>query len=163
MECALGSVEAEQAGGAESVDGAPARLLLRPEWLTLGSHGVEATVSAVAYAGHDALVSLDLGGGSSVRAHSRRPICRRAANRVTVGVRHRAGLPGRPVTALRLTARRISPLMGGTLTAKPYREAGSGGPGLAARGAAGGQMRASSRSLAATSALLGSTWWVPSG
>ena len=89
-DCALGALEAEPAGGAEPIDGAPVRLLLRPEWLTLSDHGVEATVSAVAYAGHDALVSLDLDAGLSVRARLASPALPRRGDRVTIGVRHRA-------------------------------------------------------------------------
>jgi iron(III) transport system ATP-binding protein len=46
----------------------PARLLLRPEQLRLGGGEPNATVSAVEYFGHDALVSLKLRSGESVRA-----------------------------------------------------------------------------------------------
>ena len=90
VDCALGAVEAEAAGGATPVDGAPVRLLLRPEWLTLSEHGTNATVSAVAYAGHDALVTFGLDAGASVRARLASPGLPRRGDRVTIGVRHRA-------------------------------------------------------------------------
>jgi iron(III) transport system ATP-binding protein len=58
---ALGDVAVEGPDG-------PARLLLRPEQLRLGTGDPNARVSAVEYFGHDALVSLELRGGESVRA-----------------------------------------------------------------------------------------------
>jgi iron(III) transport system ATP-binding protein len=52
--CALGSLPVRPA------DDGPARILLRPEQILLGSSGVEATVREVSYFGHDAAVRLSL-------------------------------------------------------------------------------------------------------
>lgn len=90
VECALGSVEAESFDGAASVEGAPVHLMLRPEWIRLGQRGTDAAVTAIAYAGHDALVSLELASGIVVRARMAAPDLPRSGDRVSVSVRHRA-------------------------------------------------------------------------
>ena len=90
VECALGFVEAESFDGAASVEGAPVRLMLRPEWIRFDERGTDAAVTAIAYAGHDALVSLELASGLVVRARMAAPDLPRGGDRVTLSVRHRA-------------------------------------------------------------------------
>jgi iron(III) transport system ATP-binding protein len=70
--CALGAVEAAAIGFAP-VDGDAVRLVLRPEWivprhdmLALAAAGADARVSAISYAGHDAMLTCDLVTGASV-------------------------------------------------------------------------------------------------
>jgi iron(III) transport system ATP-binding protein len=84
---------------AEAIDGEPAngdavRLVLRPEWLQLApvadTGGVEATVTSIAYAGHDALVTLTLDTASTVRARVAAPNLPRRGDRVMVSVSHPA-------------------------------------------------------------------------
>ena len=99
VECALGLLEAETASGAAPVDGATVRLVLRPEWLQLSfgdTVGTDATVIAIAYAGHDALVSLELASGQVVRARIAAPDLPRRGDRVRVSVRQRALAYPRP-------------------------------------------------------------------
>ena len=71
--CALGAVEAT-AVGFTPADGDPVRLMLRPEWIVprpeLLAHaaaGADARVTAISYAGHDAMLSCDLVSGPTVR------------------------------------------------------------------------------------------------
>ena len=71
--CALGAVEAS-AVGFTPADGDPVRLMLRPEWIVprpeLLAHaaaGADARVTAISYAGHDAMLSCDLVSGPTVR------------------------------------------------------------------------------------------------
>ncbi|WP_294181132.1 ABC transporter ATP-binding protein [uncultured Schumannella sp.] len=71
--CALGAVEASAVGFAPA-DGDPVRLMLRPEWimprpelLAHAAAGADARVTAISYAGHDAMVSCEVVGGPSVR------------------------------------------------------------------------------------------------
>ncbi len=71
--CALGSVEASAVGFAPA-DGDRVRLMLRPEWIVprpeLLAHaaaGADARVSALSYAGHDAMLTCDVIDGPSVR------------------------------------------------------------------------------------------------
>ncbi len=71
--CALGSVEANAVGFAPA-DGDRVRLMLRPEWIVprpeLLAHaaaGADARVSALSYAGHDAMLTCDVIDGPSVR------------------------------------------------------------------------------------------------
>ena len=68
VRCALGTIEAEPSTGTQPVQGAPARLVLRPEWLRLDERGTDATTMAIVYAKHDALVSFVLDSGIGVRA-----------------------------------------------------------------------------------------------
>ena len=89
VECALGFVEAESFDGAASVEGAPVRLMLRPEWIRFDERGTDAAVTAIAYAGHDALVSLELASGLVVRARMAAPDLPRGGDRVTLSVRQR--------------------------------------------------------------------------
>ncbi|WP_105035569.1 ABC transporter ATP-binding protein [Cryobacterium aureum] len=116
VECALGSVAADWMGapavpvqpgpeqsssaplgerGAASTpaDGTSVRVLLRPEWLTLGARGsaqptTDAVVTAIAYAGHDALVSFALADAekTAVRARIAAPDLPRLGDRVTLGI-----------------------------------------------------------------------------
>ena len=95
VDCALGRLAAESLGGAPFRDGDPVKLVLRPEWLQLGAagaapnqSGVDAVVTSISYAGHDALVSLDLASGGTVRARVAAPDLPRRGDRVTVSVRH---------------------------------------------------------------------------
>jgi iron(III) transport system ATP-binding protein len=70
------------------------KLVLRPEWLRLtpatGGAGVEATVSSIAYAGHDALVTLTLDSGATVRSRVAAPNLPRRGERMLVTVSHPA-------------------------------------------------------------------------
>lgn len=60
VHCALGSLAAEVMEiGVEDDD--QVRVILRPEWLELEESGGDGTVTAVSYAGHDALVAVNLG------------------------------------------------------------------------------------------------------
>ncbi|WP_241979495.1 ABC transporter ATP-binding protein [Cryobacterium suzukii] len=111
VECALGSLAADWMGvqsrserssggpmgerGAASApaDGTSVRVLLRPEWLTLGARGsaqptTDAVVTAIAYAGHDALVSFALADAekTAVRARIAAPDLPRVGDRVTLGI-----------------------------------------------------------------------------
>lgn len=90
VRCALGTIEAEPSAGTQPVQGAPARLVLRPEWLRLDERGTDATTTAIAYAGHDALVSFVLDSGVGVRARIAAPDLPRRGDRVTLGLRQRA-------------------------------------------------------------------------
>lgn len=89
VECALGALEAvpvdEQIG-----DGDDVRIVLRPEWIALGSAGAKATVVSIAYAGHDALVTLELVDGQRVRSRLAAPELPSPGDHVRVDVRRRA-------------------------------------------------------------------------
>ena len=94
VECAFGVLAADWMG-AEMVprDGTGVRVLLRPEWLTLGARGsthppVDAVATAIAYAGHDALVSFALADPEKtlVRARIAAPDLPRVGDRVTLGI-----------------------------------------------------------------------------
>lgn len=70
--CALGAVEASAVGFAPH-DGDTVRLMLRPEWIvprpSLLAHaaaGADARVSAISYAGHDAMITAELVDGPTV-------------------------------------------------------------------------------------------------
>lgn len=89
VQCALGDLQAEAADGASSADGTPARVMLRPEWVQLGRQGIDAAVTAVAYAGHDALVSLELSSGVIVRARVAAPNLPKRGDQVKAQVCHR--------------------------------------------------------------------------
>ena len=74
-------------------DGTPVLVLLRPEWLTLGARGstrptVDASVTAIAYAGHDALVTFALADSAKteVRARIAAPDLPLLGDRVTLGI-----------------------------------------------------------------------------
>jgi iron(III) transport system ATP-binding protein len=75
-------------------DGTPVLVLLRPEWLTLALPSTErqtgAVTTAIAYAGHDALVSFALPAGLTVRARVAAPDLPRIGDRLTLGVRQNA-------------------------------------------------------------------------
>ncbi|HYI33087.1 MAG TPA: ABC transporter ATP-binding protein [Glaciibacter sp.] len=92
VDCALGLVEAASpADGPSPGDGTPAHLVLRPEWIHLhGTGGIDATVTAIAYGGHDALVSLELSTGQTVRARVAAPNLPRRGDRVGLSVVHTA-------------------------------------------------------------------------
>ncbi|WP_028281320.1 ABC transporter ATP-binding protein [Arthrobacter sp. H5] len=89
VDCPLGSIDAEASDGALASEGQPVRLMLRPEWLEVAPGG-DSLVTSVAYAGHDALVSVSLPNGTSVRARVAAPILPQRGDRVRVSVRHRA-------------------------------------------------------------------------
>jgi iron(III) transport system ATP-binding protein len=105
VDCALGSLATDWMGtrarasagsaGAASVpaDGTAVCVLLRPEWLTLGARGsaqptTDAVVTAIAYAGHDALVTLALANSQKtvVRARIAAPDLPPLGARVTLGI-----------------------------------------------------------------------------
>ena len=98
VDCALGSLPADWMGARGSAsapaEGTSVRVLLRPEWLTLAEPSTErqtdAVTTAIAYAGHDALVSFTLAGGLVVRARVAAPDLPRVGDRVTLGVRQNA-------------------------------------------------------------------------
>ncbi|WP_198416454.1 MULTISPECIES: ABC transporter ATP-binding protein [Cryobacterium] len=95
VECALGSLPADWMGAASApADGTPVLVLLRPEWLTLALPSTErqtgAVTTAIAYAGHDALVSFALPAGLTVRARVAAPDLPRIGDRLTLGVRQNA-------------------------------------------------------------------------
>ncbi|MBX0301174.1 ABC transporter ATP-binding protein [Cryobacterium sp. 1639] len=102
-ECAFGLLDAAYQDGpgvAEPQEGASVRVMLRPEWLRVvddrgdadptdtGARGVPATVTAIAYAGHDALVSVLLDSGQPVRARIAAPDLPARGTRVRVSIRH---------------------------------------------------------------------------
>ncbi|GEP27383.1 ABC transporter ATP-binding protein [Cryobacterium levicorallinum] len=111
VECALGSLAADwmgaqavpaQSSGAPRgertaasapADGTGVCVLLRPEWLTLGARGsaqptTDADVVAIAYAGHDALVTFALANSEKtvVRARIAAPDLPQLGDRVTLGI-----------------------------------------------------------------------------
>lgn len=88
VECALGLLDATSADDARRPEGAPANVMLRPEWVRLGADGVAAIVTAVAYAGHDALVTVTLESGMSVRARVAAPNLPKCGDHLRVAVRH---------------------------------------------------------------------------
>ncbi|SEN62767.1 MULTISPECIES: ABC transporter ATP-binding protein [Cryobacterium] len=95
VDCGLGSLPADWMGAASApADGTPVLVLLRPEWLTLAAPSTErqtdAVTTAIAYAGHDALVSFTLAGGLVVRARVAAPDLPRLGDRLTLGVRQNA-------------------------------------------------------------------------
>ncbi len=110
VDCALGRlpVSLADAAAATPAVGARVRVVLRPEWLALTadpsfaetvglsefeasgertSRPVPATVTAVSYGGHDALVSLELVDGTVVRARVPAPVLPVRGDRVHVAVR----------------------------------------------------------------------------
>jgi iron(III) transport system ATP-binding protein len=93
VECALGSLAADWMGPASApADGTPVLVLLRPEWLTLAVDGSSAVTTAIAYAGHDALVSftLDEPAKTPVRARIAAPDLPKPGDAVMLGVRQNA-------------------------------------------------------------------------
>ncbi|WP_104178006.1 ABC transporter ATP-binding protein [Cryobacterium sp. Y50] len=102
VECALGSLPADWTGALSAgrasapVDGTPVLVLLRPEWLTLAEptteHGTDAVATAIAYAGHDALVTFALADAAKteVRARVAAPDLPQRGARVKLGVRQNA-------------------------------------------------------------------------
>ncbi|WP_157155037.1 MULTISPECIES: ABC transporter ATP-binding protein [unclassified Diaminobutyricimonas] len=90
VDTALGLLEADPVGGVVPGEGDSVRVVLRPEWLELAASGTDAVVSAIAYAGHDALVSLVLDSGVMVRARIAAPKLPERSDRVRVAVSHRA-------------------------------------------------------------------------
>ena len=104
VECAFGRLDAayqDGPGAVDPVEGEPVRVMLRPEWLRLvpdtqepdtqdagaPAAGRPATVTAIAYAGHDALVSLQLASGQTVRARVAAPDLPARGARVRVRIR----------------------------------------------------------------------------
>lgn len=87
----LGRVDAASADAATPADGTPAHLVLRPEWIRLHEGGsIDATVTGIAYGGHDALVSLELAGGQTVRSRVAAPDLPHRGDRVRIDVAHSA-------------------------------------------------------------------------
>ena len=88
VDCVLGTLPADWVGAASAPAGStPVRVLLRPEWLILAEEGTPAVTTAIAYAGHDALVSFALDGGAVVRARIAAPDLPQLGARVALGVR----------------------------------------------------------------------------
>lgn len=91
VDCALGTLRADWMGAASAPAArTPVRVLLRPEWLILAEEGTPAVTTAIAYAGHDALVSFALEAGVVVRARIAAPDLPQLGARVTLGVRQSA-------------------------------------------------------------------------
>ncbi|WP_409046874.1 ABC transporter ATP-binding protein [Microbacterium sp. HA-8] len=88
-QCALGGLDAVLLDGGIS-DGDGVRIVLRPEWLTVHLDGANATVISIGYAGHDALVTLELDGGARVRSRLAAPDLPEPGDRVRVSVRRPA-------------------------------------------------------------------------
>ena len=90
VQCALGNIAAS-AQGFEPQDGQTVRVVLRPEWLVPHSGGVQSVVTAVSYAGHDALVELAITGEDAlVRARLAAPFLPNVGAPFGVSVRHPA-------------------------------------------------------------------------
>lgn len=90
VDCALGNLAAN-AQGFEPGQGEQVRIVLRPEWLVPHSSGVQSTVTAVSYAGHDALVELSVEGTNThVRARLAAPFLPKVGAPFGVSVRHPA-------------------------------------------------------------------------
>ncbi len=87
-DCALGTIEALPMDGLAA--GESIRVVLRPEWVTLASDGADARVVAVSYAGHDALVTLELASGDRLRSRIAAPDLPAPGDRVGVKLRRRA-------------------------------------------------------------------------
>ena len=90
VDCVLGTLPADWMGAAAAPAATSVRVLLRPEWLILAEQGTPAVTTAIAYAGHDALVSFALEGGIVVRARIAAPDLPQLGARVTLGVRQSA-------------------------------------------------------------------------
>lgn len=91
VECALGTLAADWMGDRPVPTARTCvRVMLRPEWLTLTKEGTPAVTTAIAYAGHDALVSFTLAGGLVVRARIAAPELPRLGENVALGVRQNA-------------------------------------------------------------------------
>lgn len=89
VSCALGTVGV--LGTSRSgLPGESVRVVVRPEWLQLGDGGLPSVVTGVAYAGHDALVTLELDSGETVSARVSSPGLPRRGDATTVSLRHRA-------------------------------------------------------------------------
>ena len=90
VESALGSLAAG-AQGFEPKGGESVRVVLRPEWIVPQLDGVASTVKSVSYAGHDALVELQLRDSSErVRARMAAPFLPAVGSLFGVAVRHPA-------------------------------------------------------------------------
>ena len=89
VSCALGTVEVVGASDT-SRSGDRIDIVVRPEWLHLGGGGTDAAVTAIAFAGHDALVTLELATGEEVNARVPSLELPRLGDITTVGLRHTA-------------------------------------------------------------------------
>ena len=67
VSCALGNLQAILMDE-EVAEGGPVRVVVRPEWITIGEGDVEAAVTSVSYSGHDGTATLQLLDGSRVRS-----------------------------------------------------------------------------------------------
>lgn len=91
VDTAVGLLEAQPTDGAARSEGAATRVVLRPEWIRLGERaGIEATVTSIAYGGHDALVSLELESGLVVRSRVAAPDLPARGDWVSLSVTHTA-------------------------------------------------------------------------
>jgi len=91
VDCDLGRLPADWMGAeAAPPAGTSVRVLLRPEWVALTDGDTSAVTTAIAYAGHDALVSFELPTGVVVRARIAAPDLPRVGASVVLGVRQHA-------------------------------------------------------------------------
>ena len=67
VSCALGNLQAVLMDE-EVVEGGPVRVVVRPEWITIGEGDIEAVVASVSYSGHDGTATLQLPDGSRVQS-----------------------------------------------------------------------------------------------
>jgi iron(III) transport system ATP-binding protein len=90
VDCALGNLAAG-AQGFEPDQGENVRVVLRPEWIVPQPEGIPATVKSVSYAGHDALVELQMNeSGERIRARMAAPFLPAVGAPFGVAVRHPA-------------------------------------------------------------------------
>ena len=87
-ECPLGRIEAVAMDDLRTGD--LVRVVLRPEWVSLVPDGADAEVIAVSYAGHDALVTLQLASGDRIRSRVAAPDMPAPGDWVGVRLRRRA-------------------------------------------------------------------------
>jgi iron(III) transport system ATP-binding protein len=87
-ECPLGVIAALPMG--ELRRDQAIRVVIRPEWVALDPHGAPARVATVSYAGHDALVTLELPSGDVVRSRIPAPALPALGDEVGIVLRHRA-------------------------------------------------------------------------
>lgn len=89
VSCALGNLQAVLMDE-EVTEGEPVRVVVRPEWITIGEGGVETVVTSVSYSGHDGTATLQLPDGSRVRSRLAATVLPVVGDRVKVSVRRGA-------------------------------------------------------------------------
>lgn len=89
VSCALGNLRAMLMD--EVVEkGDPVRVVVRPEWITIGEGDIEAVVTSVSYSGHDGTATLQLPDGTRVRSRLAATELPGVGDRVKVSVRRGA-------------------------------------------------------------------------